>query len=104
MGEAVIVALITGTCAVISQIVISARSTKELYAKLDKHSELADAELRSQMDVFRAQVNGQLDLIKNETAELRKSVDKHNNVVERMFQLEADYKAVDARITALEDK
>ena len=72
MDEVVIVALITGACAVISQIIISAKSTRELYAKLDKQSEIADERIK-----------GDLAVIKMEVAELRKQVEKHNSVVER---------------------
>ena len=47
MSEAVIVALITGVFAVIAQLLIAKQSSKELYAKLDKESELSDARLEA---------------------------------------------------------
>lgn len=77
MNEAVIVALITGACAVISQIIISAKSTKELYAKLDKQSELADEKIK-----------GEIAVIHTEISELRKTVEKHNGIVEKTYKLE----------------
>lgn len=104
MSEAIVVAIITGACAIISQVVISIKSTKELYAKLDKQSELADAELKTQMEVLRTYVDGQLTIIKNETSDLRKAVEKHNGVVERMYKLESDVGVQKERITALEKK
>lgn len=79
MDEAVIVALITGACAVISQIIISAKSTRELYSKLDKQSEIADERIKSELAV-----------IKVEMAELRKQVEKHNSVVERTYSIEKE--------------
>lgn len=78
-SDAIIVALITGACAVISQIVISAKSTRELYSKLDKQSEIADERIKSELAV-----------IKVEMAELRKQVEKHNSVVERTFSIEKE--------------
>lgn len=79
MSDAIIVALITGSFAVISQIVISAKSTRELYSKLDKQSEIADERIKSELAV-----------IKVEMAELRKQVEKHNSVVERTFSIEKE--------------
>lgn len=77
MSEAVLVALITGACAVVSQIVISARSTKELYSKIETQSKIADEQMRSDIAIVKAEI-----------AELRKQVEKHNSVVERTFAIE----------------
>lgn len=79
MSEAIIVAIITGCLALIGQIVISARGNKELYAKLDKQSELADERLRGEVTVLRTEIT-----------ELRKQVERHNSVVERTYQLEKE--------------
>lgn len=87
MSEAIIVALITGACAVISQIVISANSTKELYAKLDEQSKIADERIKTDLAVIRTEV-----------AELRKTVEKHNSMVERTYRLEQDFKVQDEKI------
>lgn len=83
MSEAIIVALITGACAVISQIVISAKSTKELFSKLSEQSQLADAELDKKLEKFQAVTNEKID-------ELSRRVEKHNNVVERVYKLEQE--------------
>lgn len=100
MNEAVIVALITGACAVISQIIISAKSTKELYAKLDKQSELADEKIKGEIAVIHAEIS-----------ELRKTVEKHNGVLERVYKLEQSdavqeemIKVANNRIKDLENK
>lgn len=87
ISESIIVALITGLCAVISQIVISATSTKELYSKLDEQSKLADERIKGDLAVIRTELN-----------ELRKTVEKHNNVIERTFTLEQELKVQDEKI------
>lgn len=77
MSEAIIVALITGACAIISQIVISARNSRELYAKLDRQSELSDERIWSELRV-----------IKTEVEELTREVREHNNFARRTPVLE----------------
>lgn len=77
MSEAIIVALITGACAIVAQLIISRQSSKELYAKLDKQSELSDAKMQ-----------GEIDVIKNDIRALSNRVDAHNKLVERTYELE----------------
>ena len=77
MSEAVAAALITGLCAIAAQLVISFRSGRELVARLEKHSELSDAQLK-----------GEIAVIKTELADLRQEVAKHNGVIERTYELE----------------
>ena len=93
MSEVVWVALITGACAVIGDIIISAKSTKELYAKLDKQSEMADERIK-----------GEIAVIHTEIAELRKNVEKHNNVLERVYNLEKEMARQDEQIKTLAGK
>lgn len=83
MSEAVIVALITGGCAVISQILISVKSTNELFAKINEQSKLADAELDKKIGEYQAATNEKIE-------ELSRRVEKHNNVIERVYKLEQD--------------
>ena len=70
MSEAILAALVTGICAVISQIIISHNSTKtltqNLYAELDKRQAVTD----TKMD------------------ELTREVRDHNNFARRMPVLE----------------
>ena len=77
MSEAVTAAVITGLCAIAAQLVISFRSGRELVARLEKHSELSDAQLK-----------GEIAVIKTELADLRQEVAKHNGVIERTYALE----------------
>ena len=79
MNDAVIVALITGAVAVIGDIIVSAKNTRDLYAKLDKQSEIADERIK-----------GEIAVIKTEITELRKNVEKHNSVIERVYNLETE--------------
>ena len=79
MNDAIIVAVITGVFAVIGEIIVSAKNTKELYAKLDKQSELSDE-----------RIHGEIAVIRQEISELRKNVEKHNQVVERVYALEVE--------------
>lgn len=77
MSEAIIVALITGACGVAVQLIISRRSSNELYAKLDKQSELSDARMQ-----------GEIDVIKADIRTLSNRVEAHNKLVERTYELE----------------
>ena len=98
MSEAIAAALITGICAIAAQLVISFRSGRELLARLEKHSELSDAQLR-----------GEIGVIKTELSGLRQEVAKHNGVIERTYALERQtavhteqIKAVSHRLVDLE--
>lgn len=79
MNDAVLVALITGVLAVIGEVIVSARNTKELYAKLDKNSEIADERIKGEIAVIHAEIK-----------ELRTNVEKHNSVIERVYNLEVE--------------
>lgn len=77
MSDAIIVALITGACAVIAQVIISKQSAKDLYAELDKRSELSDQKL-----------DGKIEVIETKIADLTREVRSHNNHAERIATLE----------------
>ena len=93
MSESIIVALITGGLALIGVIWTNRKSTAELFAKLDKQSELSDAKLEAEIRV-----------VKTEIANLTEEVHKHNNFAERIPALEEKAKATDRRLTELEHK
>ena len=78
-AAAVLAALITGICGIVAQVVIFRRSKDELYNRLDKQSEVKDTELK-----------GEIAVIKTEIQELRKSQDKHNQMIERMYDAEKE--------------
>ena len=81
MTEAVIVALITGVFAVIAQLVIARRSSKDLFAKLDKESELSDARLDAKLEKHQAVTDTKIE-------ELTREVREHNNFARRVPVLE----------------
>jgi len=81
MSEAVIVALITGVFAVIAQLLIAKQSNKELYAKLDKESELSDARLDAKLEKHQAVTDTKIE-------ELTREVREHNNFARRVPVLE----------------
>lgn len=81
MSEAILVALITGVCAVIAQLLIAKQSSKDLYAKLDKESELSDARLDAKLEKHQAVTDTKIE-------ELTREVREHNNFARRVPVLE----------------
>ena len=80
MSEAILVALITGICAIIAQCIISKQSSKDLYAKLDKN-ELADAKIEARLEKHQAITDTKIE-------ELTREVREHNNFARRVPVLE----------------
>ena len=66
MSDAIIVALITGACAIISQLLIARANAKELYAKMDKQQGIMEERIKTLTD----------------------EVKEHNNFARRMPVLE----------------
>lgn len=97
MSDAVIVAIITGVFAVIGQLLISKQNAKDLYAKLDKQSELSDANLKAELSKYQAVTDTKIE-------ELTREVRAHNGHQERISLLEAEDKRLNERIKALESK
>ncbi len=87
MGDAIVVALITGACAIIAQLIISKSSAKDLYAKLDKQSELSDAKIHEEIAV-----------IKQDVASLREETRKHNGMIDRTYKLEERVSVAEEKI------
>lgn len=75
MPEAIIVALITGACAIAAQLIISKQSAKDLYAELDKRQAVTD----TKMD------------------ELTREVRAHNGHAERIVALETRVQNLERR-------
>lgn len=97
MSDAIVVALITGACAVIAQLIISKQSSKDLYAKLDKQSELADKDLDNKLQKWQAVTDLKID-------ELTKEVRSHNEFARRVPVLEEKMSVANHRIDSLERK
>ena len=77
MSDAVIVAIITGCISLLGAWLSARKSTQDMFAKLDKQSELSDAKLDKEIAV-----------VKTEISSLSKRVNVHNNMIERMYKLE----------------
>lgn len=97
MSDAILVALITGGCAIISQIIISAKSTRELYAKLDKQSEISDQRLDAKLEKYQAVTDQKIE-------ELTREVRRHNNFAEKIPVIEEKISVANHRIDDLEKK
>ena len=91
MSEAIIVELITGGLTLLGIIITTYKSNQQLFAKLDKQSELSDAKLDKEIAV-----------VKTEISTLSEEVRKHNAFAERIPALEEKAKAADRRLTDLE--
>ena len=81
MPDAIVVALITGACAVISQLVIAKVNNDKLFSELDKRSELTDQKLEAKINQYAAVTDTKLE-------ELTREVRQHNNFAQRMPVLE----------------
>lgn len=81
MSEAIIVAAITGICAIIAQLIISKQSSKDLFAKLEEESKLSDARLDAKLERHQAVTDTKID-------ELTREVREHNNFARRVPVLE----------------
>ena len=97
MNDAILVALITGAFAVVSQIIISAKSTRELYAKLDKQSEINDQRLDAKLEKYQAVTDQKIE-------ELTREVRRHNNFAEKIPVIEEKISVANHRIDDLEKR
>ena len=91
MSDAVIVALITGACAIIAQLVISRQSSKELVAKIEHQSAMDDAKLDAKLEKHIAVVDTKIE-------ELTREVREHNNFARRMPVVEEKVAQLEQRI------
>ena len=80
MNEAIIVAAITGACAIISNILTSNKAAREMDYKLEKHQAVTDTKLE----------------------ELTREVRKHNNFAERMPVVEQEIKDINKTVDKLQ--
>ena len=97
MDSAIVVALITGIFAVVGQLVISKTSAKDLYAKLDKQSEISDQKLDAKLEKYQAVTDEKI-------SELTREVRAHNHFAERIPVIEAENNRQNERIKVLESK
>lgn len=91
MNDAIIVALITGACTIIVQLIISRKSSSDLIVRLDKQSELSDMRLEAKLEKNQAVTDTKLE-------ELTREVREHNNFAKRMPVLEEKLKNLEKRM------
>lgn len=90
MTDSIIVALIAAAAAIVGQLIISKRSATDLYAKLDKQSELTDQKLDSKLERYQA-------VTEQKITTLTEEVRRHNQFAERI-------PVIETKIAALERK
>ena len=81
MSDAIIVALITGGLSLIGVIVTVWVANRHTLSELEKKSELSDQRLDAKLERHQAVTDTKLD-------ELTRKVEKHNQMIERTYQLE----------------
>ena len=92
MSDAIIVAAITLVGTIITVWATNRKSTAELFAKLDKQSEMNDQRLDAKLEKFQAVTDTKID-------ELTRKVEKHNNMIERTYALERKTDVMDEKIS-----
>lgn len=86
MPDAVIVALITGACAIVAQLIISHTSNVKMLDEIERKSEASDLKLQGKIDVMNTRIE-----------ELTREVRAHNGFAQRMPVLEEKVKQLEGR-------
>lgn len=97
ISDTVLAVIITGVFSVIVQMIISHNASKDLYAKLDKQSEISDQKLDAKLEKYQAVTDTKIE-------ELTREVRKHNEFATRVPLLEAEDKRLNERVKVLESK
>lgn len=97
MSEAIIVALVTGGLSLIGTIVTVLVTNRQTLAALDKKSELSDAKLDAKLERHQAVTDTKID-------ELTQKVERHNNMIERTYQLEGRMNEAEHDIRDLKER
>ena len=77
MSDTIIVAIVS----LVGTIITVWAANKHTLDELDKKSEVSDAKIDAKLDRFQAVTDTKID-------ELARKVEKHNNMIERTYQLE----------------
>lgn len=77
MSDTIIVALVS----LVGTIITVWAANRHTLSELDKKSEVSDAKIDAKLDRFQAVTDTKID-------ELTRKVEKHNNMIERTYQLE----------------
>ena len=95
MSDAVIVALITGACAIVAQLVISHTSNQKLMDQIEHQSAMDDAKLDAKLEKHIAVVDTKIE-------ELTREVREHNNFARRMPVVEEKVAQLEKQINRKE--
>ncbi len=101
MSEAVIVALITGGLTLLGTILTVFCSQKSTLAALDKKSEVSNTKIHGEINTMKAEIQGQISGIRAEIKTLSERVDVHNNLIDRVYQLEKSAEVTGERLRHL---
>ncbi len=91
MSEAIVVALITGACAIIAQLIISRTGNQKLMDQIEHQSAMDDAKLDAKLEKHIAVVDTKIE-------ELTREVREHNNFARRMPVVEEKVAQLEQRI------
>lgn len=91
MTDAVIVALVTGACAVISQLLVSKVNNEKLFAELKRQSEITDTKLEGKLETLSLVTDTKI-------TELTREVRMHNDFAKRMPVLEEKVQQLEHKI------
>ena len=92
MSDAVIVAVVTGACAVISQLVVSHVSNQKMVDELKRQSEITDTKLEGKLETL-SQVT------ETKITELTREVRAHNDFAQRMPVLEEKIQQLEHKVS-----
>lgn len=91
MSDAVIVALVTGACAVVSQLLVAHFNNQKLFAELQKQSEITDTKLEGKLETL-SQVT------ETKITELTREVRQHNDFARRMPVIEEKVQQLEHKV------
>lgn len=97
MSEAVIAAIISAGLALIGTISTVLLTNRQTLDALDKKSELSDAKLEAELKKYTAVTDTKIE-------ELTQKVEKHNNLIERVYKLEGRMTEAEHDISHLQNK
>ena len=81
MSDALIAAVVTAVFSLIGTVITVLAANTRTLAALDKKSELSDAKLEAELKKHQAVTDTKIE-------ELTRKVEKHNNLIERMYKVE----------------
>lgn len=97
MSDDIIIALIGFAGVVITQYLISKRTTRDLLAKIERQSELQDAKLEAKMERHQAVTDTKIE-------ELTREVREHNNFARRLPVVEEQISVLNREMKEVKSK